>query len=527
MPVQTKKSLVISTYFTLIVSSLLVFWQLKNSNFINYDDDQYVYENQNVVSGLTFANSVWAFTSSHSANWHPLTWLSLMLDCQLFGTNPGPMHLTNLFLHIVNSLLLFIILKKMTAALWPAAFVAAAFALHPMHVESVAWISERKDVLSTLFWLLAMLAYVHYAKKLAAVRYLLVLFIFALGLMAKPMLVTLPFVFLLLDYWPLDRIKSFDPQIIYRLISEKIPFFILSLISSVITFFVQKKAGTVVDINILSLKDRIANVFVSYVQYISKIFWPQNLAVLYPHHRGPYPFWQVAACALLLFVISIFVIRAARNYKYLLFGWFWFIVTLIPVIGFVQVSGQAWADRYTYIPYIGLFIMPAWLLPQLLAKVPYRKIVLGVSMAIVLTALGLCARHQADYWKNSITLFSHAVKVTQNNWLAYNNLAVAFGDQNRWLEAIDTYKQAVKIKPDYSTAYGNLGFAYGSLGRWPEAIDAYNQAIKINSRYAKAYYSLGLIYLFTGDKNSAMAEYNTLKSLNPQFANDLLNQINK
>jgi hypothetical protein len=531
MTQQLKKTLVISIYFALAVSTFLVFWQVRNFDFVNYDDDLYVSENQHVLNGLTTDAVRWALTARQAANWHPLTWLSLMLDSQLFGPNPAALHLTNLFFHIANTLLLFLVLRRMTGAIWQSAFVAALFALHPLHVESVAWVSERKDVLSTFFWLLTMWAYMRYTQKMNTAPllsrlcnkyYLLTAAFFVLGLMSKPMVVTLPFVLLLLDYWPLNRAKNY-----YRLILEKIPFFILSAFSSVITFLIQRKAGAVVNINILPLKDRIANVFVSYVQYISKIFWPQNLAVLYPHHLGPYPFWQVAACALLLFVISIFVIRAARNYKYLLFGWFWFIVTLIPVIGFVQVSSQAWADRYTYIPYIGLFIMPAWLLPQLLSKVPYRKIVLGVSMAIVLTAIGLCARHQAGYWKNSITLFSHAVKVTQNNWLAYNNLAVAFSGQNRWLEAIDACKQAITIKPDYAAAYLNLGFAYGSLGRWPEAKDAYHQALKINPNYDKAHYSLALIYFFTGNKSSALAEYNILKSLNPEMANDLLNQINK
>ena len=535
MPEQVKKTLVLSIYFALAFSTLLVFWQVRNFDFVSYDDDAYVTENQHVISGLTFDNIIWAFTADVSNHWHPLTWLSLMLDCQLFGPSPGGMHLVNLLLHIVNTLLLFAVLKKMTGTLWPSAFVAALFALHPMHVESVAWIAERKDVLSTLFWLLAMLAYAQYVKKPDAARYLLVLLIFALGLMAKPMLVTLPFVLLLLDYWPLERIKHFDPQdtlrrrqVIYRLVLEKVPFFAISIISSVITFLVMRSGGGVA---IVSLNKRIANVFLSYARYIGEMLWPSNLVVLYPFDVGSISFWQVAMCVLLLLVISIFVIRFGRNQKYLPMGWFWFVGTLVPVIGIVRVGLQGYADRYTYIPYIGLFLMLAWGLPQLLSKwisaSPQRKIILGISMVIVLTTLGICAHRQTIYWKNSITLFSHAIEVTQNNYLAYNNLGVAYDALGRGTEAIDAYRQAIRLKPNYIRACNNLGVAYGNLDRSVEAIEAFKQAIEFKPDLAEAHYNLGVAYLAIGDKNSAMAEYNILKSLNSQLTDKLLNQINK
>ena len=572
MPEQAKKSLVILIYFALAVSALLVFWQVRNFDFVNYDDDKYVSENPHVLNGLSSDDLSWAFTTGQASNWHPATWLSLMLDRQLFcaasltgGANPAGFHITNLILHIANILLLFMVLKKMTGALWQSAFVAALFALHPMHVESVAWIAERKDVLSTFFWLLAMLAYVQYVKKPGAARYLLVLLIFALGLMAKPMLVTLPFVLLLLDYWPLER------KISRHLLVEKIPFFALSVISSVITFLVQQNTA-MADIDAFSLNGRIANVFLSYAQYIGKMFWPQNLAVFYPFSTASFPFWQAASCALLLLGISFFVICLGRNQRYLPVGWFWFVVTLIPVIGIVQVGLQAYADRYTYIPYIGLFIMLAWSLPQLLSKLIYRKIVLGSSMVILLTTFGICAHRQTGYWKNSVTLFSHTIKVTQNNYVAYNNLGNDYARLGRFTEATGAYKQAIKSKPDYieayfglefiydqlgnykeavevckqavrlssahadvetkinpnfARAYLNLGVAYDGLGRFTEAIDAYKQAVKIKPDLAEAYYNLGLAYLAIGDKNSALTELNILKSLNPQFADKLLNQINK
>jgi tetratricopeptide (TPR) repeat protein len=522
MPEQVKKSLVLSIYLALTVSTLLVFWQVRNFDFVNYDDNVYVSENPHVLNGLTADNVIWAFTTGHVGNWHPLTWLSLMLDCQLFGANAGWMHLENLLLHLANTLLLFTVLtsassvepKKMTGALWASAFVAAAFTLHPMHVESVAWITERKDVLSTFFWLLAMLAYVRYVKQPGAARYLLVLLIFALGLMAKSMLVTLPFVFLLLDYWPLER------KISWRLLVEKIPFFALAVISSIITFLVQRKIGAMPGINIngLPLKARTVNAFLSYARYIGEMFWPQNMAVFYPFDAGSFAFLQVAMCVLLLLVISIFVIRFGRNQKYLPLGWFWFVGTLVPVIGIVQVGSQGHADRYTYIPYIGLFIMIAWGLPQLLSKWPQRKIALGLSMVIALTTLGICAHRQTSYWKNSFTLFSHAIEVTQNNYVAYGNLGVVYVNLGRCNEAIDAYQQAVKINPEYGFAYHALGVVYAKVGRYQDAIESYKQAIRIKPDEADAYYNLGNSYAKLGRLPEAIDVYQQAIKIQPDLA---------
>jgi hypothetical protein len=583
MPQQVKKSLIISIYFALTVSALLVFWQVRNFDFVNYDDDAYVYKNPYVLNGLTPAGVIWAFTTDTSSHWHPLTWLSLMLDCQLFGPGPAGFHLTNLFFHIVNTLLLFLVLKQMTNAIWQSAFVAALFALHPMHVESVAWIVGRKDVLSALFWFLTMGAYFAYIRRPGAFRYTVTLVLFALGLMAKPMLVTLPFVLLLFDYWPLDRFaasrivktagdKSHKPApihdgraVLYRIIIEKIPFFALVAVSSIVTFMMMRSGGRVMNMDMLPLNSRIVNAVLSYVRYLYKMVWPQNLAAFYPFDIGEFPFWQVAACVLLLLVISIFVISFGRKQKYLPVGWFWFVGTLVPVIGFVQVGLQAYADRYTYIPYIGLFVMLTWGLPQLLSKwisaSPQRKIALGLSMILILTTLGICTHRQTSYWKNSITLFSHVLEVTENNYVAYNNRSVAYGDLGCWSqavedvsqavrinpnyarghynlglayanlgrlpEAIEAYKQAVRLKPNYILAYNNLGVTYGNLDRLPEAIEAFKQVIKIKPDSAEAHYNLGNAYLAIGDKNSALAEYNILKSLESEFANKLLKKINK
>jgi Flp pilus assembly protein TadD len=570
MPESVKKSFVIFSYFVLILSTLLVFWQVRNFDFVNYDDNDYVYENPHVLNGLTWDGIVWAFTTPNVGNWLPLTWLSFMLDCQLSRVNPGWMHLVNLLLHIANTLLLFAVLRKMTGALWQSAFVAAAFAIHPMHVESVAWITERKDVLSTLFLLLTLAVYVSYVRRRGMARYVLIVFLFALGLLAKPMLVTLPVLLLLLDYWPLERIRGqrtedrkrktegvFQKLSTGQLIIEKIPFIALSVVSSVITFLVQSGSSVVAPISDLPLKARIANVFLSYTRYIGKLFWPQNLAVFYPFDVNSFAFWQVAMCVLLLLVISIFVIRFGRNQKYLPVGWFWFVVALVPVIGLVQSGFQSHADRYTYIPYIGLFIAIGWGLPELLSKWPQRKIALGLSMVISLATLGICAHRQVSFWDNSVTLFSHAIKVTQNNYIAHNNLGNAYAKLSRYQDAVEAYKQAVRIEPDKAKAYynlgvsyedlgrhqdaieyykqairikpddalahSNLGVTYGKLGRWQDAIESYKQSIRIKSDYADAHYNLGNAYAKLSRYQDAVEAYKQAIRIKPDYADAYYN----
>jgi len=530
-----KRNVIVSVYSALILSTLLVFWQVRNFDFINYDDDRYVYENQHVLNGLTQDGIIWAFTTPHIGNWLPLTWLSFMLDHQLFGTNPGWMHLINLLLHIVNTLLLFAVLKKMTGSLWPSAFVAAAFALHPMHVESVAWITERKDVLSTLFLLLTLAAYVSYVSRRSRVRYLLTVLLFAAGLLAKPMLVTLPFLLLLLDYWPLNRFDSQPAKtssrqpckpasipdirrILYLIIIEKIPFFALAAISSVVTFLAQRSGGAVTDTNVLPSQTRIANAVISYAIYIEKMVWPQNLSVFYPYDIRVFLFWRVTLCALLLVGISFLVIRFGRTKKYLPVGWFWFVGTLIPVIGLVQSGEQSLADRYTYISYIGLFIMIAWGMPELLLKWPQRKNALGLLMAIVLTTLGICAHQQVSYWNNTASLFTHALKVTQNNYIAHCGLGVAYDHLGRYQEAIESYTQAIRSKPNYSEAHCNLGVAYDVIGRHQNAVESYKQAIKIKPNYAKAHYNLGVAYSRLGRYQDAIESHKQAIRIKPDDA---------
>jgi protein O-mannosyl-transferase len=528
MPESAKKTFVIFTYFILILSTLLVFWQVRNFDFISYDDNDYVYENSYVLNGLTENSIVWAFKTCSFGYWQPLTWLSLMVNCQLFGTAPGSIHLVNVFLHIANTLLLFAVFKKMTGALWPSAFVAAAFAIHPMHVESVAWIAERKDVLSTLFLLLTLAAYLGYVRKPTIIRYALTICLFTLGLLAKPMLVTLPFLLLLLDYWPLNRLISqtasppdspaMHKQSFRRCLIEKIPFFVLSTASSVVTFLTQKAGDIIVDTKTIPLMSRIDNAFLSYIRYIGKLFWPQNLAVFYPFDDKSLSPWQAAMCILLLIVISILVIRFGRNRKYLPTGWFWFVGTLVPVIGLVQFTGSSYADRFTYIPYIGLFIMIAWGTPELLSKLPQRKIVHGLLIVIILTTLGICAHRQVSYWNNSFTLFSHAIDVTKNNYIAYNNRGAACNRLGRYQDAIEEYKQSIKIMPNYADAYFNLGIAYGELGDRQNEINAYKQTIKIRPAFLEAYINLGVAYNILGRYQDAIETYKQVIIIKPAYA---------
>jgi tetratricopeptide (TPR) repeat protein len=507
-----KKYLVVCICAVLASGVLLVYWQVRNFDFINYDDNIYVYENPHVLSGLVRDSVVWAFTAGHASNWHP---------------NPGWMHLVNVLFHIANTLLLFTVLKRMTGAIWPSAFVAAAFALHPMHVESVAWIAERKDVLSTFFMLLTLAVYVSYVKRGGKGRYFLVILLFALGLMAKPMLVTLPFVLLLLDYWPLGRLDT--RQTLYRAIIEKIPFFTLAVVSSVVTFLVQKSGGSVIKIEALTFGDRVANTFLSYARYMGKMFWPQDMAIFYPIDVRLVSSWWVVLCALLLAGVSIIVLWYWRTRKYLAVGWFWFVGTLVPVIGLVQVGGQAFADRYTYIPYIGLFIMIAWGVPELLSRWPHRKIALGVSAAVALAALGICAQGQVSYWKDSLTLYSHAVEAVPNNYVAYNNRGFVYAKGGSVEKGMEDFGRAIKIWPEYDKAYNNRGTVYYTQGRYQEAMKDYIRATEISPEYAEAYSNLGLTYNALGRRQEAVEAYKLAVKNRPDYAgayNNLANVYN-
>ena len=501
----SNKSWSILICLTLMLTTFAVFYQVHSFRFVNFDDSDYVSGNPNVQAGITLKAIKWALAAGHSNNWHPLTWLSHMLDWQLFGSNAGGHHLTNLIFHIANTLLLFLVLRQMTGAIWSSAFVAALFALHPLHVESVAWVSERKDVLSTFFWMLTMWAYVRFVGRPKITRYLLVVVFFALGLMAKPMLVTLPFVLLLLDYWPLKRLSPENIpskwKTAHRLAWEKVPFFALSAASSVITIFVQKVLMT----NQIPLNIRIANAFISYIEYIEKMIWPRHLAVFYTHYDIKLSTPQVLAAALLLLVISVWIIRLGRKRRYLLVGWLWYLGTLVPVIGLVQVGNQAMADRYTYIPLIGLFIVITWGINDLLAGWKYRKIIFGISAAAVLLAMAVCTWFQAGYWRNSTSLFEHAIAVTKDNYVAHKSLADVLREQGKIKQAIEHYYKALQISKNFVPTYIGIGAVLIDAERTDEAIRYLTKAIQLYPKSGRAYGELGHAMAKKGKMNEAIA----------------------
>lgn len=499
----------------LIISALVVFWQVQEFGFVTYDDDKYVSENEHVLSGLTAKNVVWAFTGIHSSNWHPLTSLSHMLDCKLFGPNPGRHHLVNLSLHTVSTLLIFLILLQMTGAFWQSAFVAAVFGLHPLHVESVAWISERKDVLSALFWFLTMAAYFRYVKTPRAGRYLLTLIIFAMGLMAKPMLVTLPFVLLLLDYWPLERPGRKNVQ---QMLWEKIPFFIFSVVSCTITLVVQSKSGALKGIEQFSLPSRISNAAISYITYIVKIVWPADLSVFYPHPRGEPAHWQIYGSIVLLVCITAGVLRLSTGRKFLLVGWFWYLGTLVPVIGLVQVGGQAMADRYTYIPSIGFFIAVAWAANDLLMKWKYKKPVLCFLSSAVVLVFAMLTYFQAGHWRDSMSLFDHAVKVTSGNYTAYDGRGLVYKNKGLYDLAMSDFNKAIEINPGYAVSYNNRGNIYIAKGEYGLAISDFNKAIEIHPGKALVYNNRGLAYDAISQYDLALSNFNKALEINPGLA---------
>ena len=518
----------------LAITTLVVFWQVLNHDFIDFDDDLYVTKNSNVQAGLTWQGIKWAFKTNHAYNWHPLTWISHMFDCELYGLKPAGHHFTNVLFHVANTLFLFVVLKRMTGQLWPSAFIAALFALHPLHIESVAWVSERKDVLSTFFWLLTMWLYVRYTERPRFGTYLPVMVALGLGLMAKQMLVTLPFVLLLLDYWPLRRFpqaprkrhrqKGAAPTAsLSHCFVEKIPLFILSAVAIVIVLFVQSKMTLVKSAALIPIKYRLANTLVAYTKYITKMFWPVNLGILYPHPGSDLPLWQVLAAACVLLSISIAVILACRSRKWLIVGWLWFIGTLVPVIGLVQVGLQAMADRYTYVSLTGLFIIIAWGAADLFVKKRYRTVVLATAAVAVLSTLATLTWLQLKHWQNTITLFEHTVAVTANNDILHYNLGVIFIEEGKTDEAIKHWREAVRIKPDQPTIHKDLGNALAKLDRGEEAIYHYNQALNLKPDFAVAHYNLARALARAGKNDQAIAEYRTALQFKPDYIEALSN----
>jgi tetratricopeptide (TPR) repeat protein len=525
----------------LIAGTIVVYWPLKDNGFVKYDDDVYIVENPHVIGGLNLEDVKWAFTGPHSGNWHPLTSISHMLDYQLYGSNAFGHHLTNLILHAVNAILLFLILSWMTDSIWKSAFVAALFALHPLHVESVAWASERKDVLSTLFWLLTIGAYVRYVKHPQKPNYILVLMMFALGLMSKPMLVTLPFVLLLLDYWPLGRFHFAGESTVTKrqkddgskkrnrslpasaLIKEKIPLLILAAISSIITFVIQRSEGAVESWQVLPMESRIGNAMVSYLAYVQKMIWPAGLAVLYPHPGTSLPGGLVALAGVFLVGILLLVNRFKHRFPYLAVGWLWYVGTLVPVIGIVQVGLQGMADRYTYVPLIGIFIIIAWGATEMLAKFPSGKYLLAGSAVVIVSVCGICTWYQVAYWKDTVSLFRHAVEVTSNNVTAQINLAYNLSKEGKIDEGLEHCYEALRIKPDDVNTHNTLGILLADAGKLEEGVRECSEAMRLAPDYALVHHNLGILYGKQNKLDEALTQLLIAQRLNPNYTETYYN----
>lgn len=545
------KQRVICICALLAALTLVSLWPVLDNDFINFDDPEYITENPRVTSGLTWDNVVWAFGSRHAGNWHPLTWISHMVDVQLFDVKPKGHHLTNLLLHLVNTWLLFLVLRSMTNSVWPSALVAGLFAVHPLHVESVAWASERKDVLSALFFFLALLAYARHVKAGSpgpdthstgfrhtnawlprfTTAYCFSVLFFALGLMSKPMLVTFPFVLLLLDFWPLQRLlppaletAKAKPRVNWATMLEKLPFFALAGAGSLVTFWVQQKQGAVSPLSGLPLECRLSNAIASYLRYVGKAVWPTKLAVFYPHPDTTYPvsnqwpLWQIVAAGLVLVLFSLLVLRLRHSKPYLLTGWFWYVGMLVPVIGLVQVGSQGWADRYTYLPLIGLFVAGVWSIRAAAMFVPNVPALWALSGTAVLAACGILSWSQLHHWRDSIQLFEHTLAVTSKNPTAHFNLGAAWEAEGKFGLAMANYRAALKLDPSYVDVRYNIGHALAAQGKLEEAAAEYRTVLEMKPTHVFAHNNLGNALLGLGKPQEAAKEYEQALRIEPDYA---------
>ena len=532
--IAVEKKLSVGICAALALVTLALFWPVLHAEFTNYDDPAYVTQNAMVQTGLNWPGVAWAFHTGHASNWHPLTWISHMLDWQIYGNKAGGHHLTNLLLHIANSILLFLALKKITGALWRSAMVAALFAWHPLHVESVAWIAERKDVLSGFFFMLTIWGYARYVqsangnelkikgRKRAtfnaqhSFNYLLALIFFALGLMAKPMLVTLPCVLLLLDFWPLKRVTGDGWRVTNRpLLLEKIPFFALALVSSVVTFVVQKQGGSVRSLDTMPMDFRITNALVAYFRYVAKLLWPDSLAVFYPFPNF-LSVWPGVAAGVGLVIVTIALLFLARSRAYLATGWLWFAGMLVPVIGFVQVGAASMADRYSYLPSIGIFIAIIWTVAEWAKKIPAQKLFCAAAGGVVLAVCVLRTAFYLPAWHDNLSLFQHALAATGNNYVARINLGSALKSQGKLNEALEQYAAALETRPVFEAFLG-MGMIYQDLGKTEDAARNYHAALQLQPDSGLAHNNLGVMLLRLGDLDQAMSELKAALALDAKY----------
>jgi Flp pilus assembly protein TadD len=506
----------------LAIAVFVAFEGVGGHGFLNYDDDEYVTGNVQVRGGLTLRGFVWAWTTFYAANWHPMTWLSHMTDVSLFGLDPGSHHLTSLVVHIVNTLLLFLLLEGMTGSAWPSAAVAAMFGVHPLHVESVVWIAERKDVLATFWGFAAMLAYTRYAARPTRPRYLAVFALFSLSLLSKPMLVTLPVLLLLLDFWPLRRWRSLPD--LAPMVREKLPLLALSAASALVTILAQRAGGALGTLASFPWPARVANACVGYAAYLIEVVWPVGLAVFYPFPEGGPAWWRAGLAAGAVAGATFAAVRLRRRMPYLIAGWSWYMVALLPVIGLVQVGEHARADRYTYVPLVGIFVAVCWGLRELARdrpggeaapRAPVR--VLGVSAVAVLAVLVVLTRQQVGYWRDSETLFEHALAVTRDNATAHLNLALALFEENRYQDASEHLLEAVRIRPGWEKARNNLGLALLRLGKPAEARPQLEEAVRLDPELPEAHSNLGMALAKLGRVDEAVAEFSRAIELDPAY----------
>lgn len=498
----------------LLLLAYLPLQQVLNNDFVNYDDYRYVLDNKKVRAGLSREGVLWAFSNLEAGFWHPVTWLSHMLDCELYGIAPQGHHLSSLLLHIANCMLLFLFLERTTKAFWRSALTAVLFAVHPLHVESVAWISQRKDLLSTLFWNLALLAYAGYAEAPRKTKYCLTLVLFCLGLMAKPMVVTLPLVLLLLDYWPLGRLRGKQPAALKPLLMEKVPFFALSVAFTLITYYSEQSIGALPGLSSYPVHTRLYNAVVSYATYPAKMIWPTDLSVIYLH-PGAFPPWKVAAGLAFILFVSSLVLHQSRLRPYLFVGWLWYLATLVPVAGWIQIGSHAYADRYTYVPLTGLFLMMVWGFSPGRSFTGMGRICLGLFVTTLWIGLGLITWNQVGHWRNSVTLFQRAVEADPDNFLAHNNLGFTLAQRGRLEEALSHYQSAVRLNPDYLDALFNLANTLETQGRTTEAASYYRRVLAIDPTLARPHRQLGRLLLCNGERDEALFHLQEAARLEP------------
>jgi protein O-mannosyl-transferase len=527
-----QKQTILLIIAALVTATLVAYEPIRHNSFITvYDDPAYITDNPQVTSGITWKSLGEAFTKPHFFMWHPLTTISHMLDCEIFGLNPAGHHFTSLLLHILNTLLLFYILNSISGTLWLSAFIAGVFALHPVQVESVAWAAERKTVMSGLFWLLTTVAYIHYARQPGFGRYIAVLLVFGLCIMTKPVVVTLPFALLLLDYWPLERIGEqnkanrhpsrisnlvFQKGSIGRLIAEKIPLAVMSVFLSIMTFISQKQGGVVPTLDRMSMDYRLANMFLSYIRYIGKLIWPSGLAICYPHPLAKLSDVRVIICAILFISLTVVIVYyIGRRKKYAVFGWLWYVGTLVPVIGLVQSGAQAMANRYMYIPMLGLLIIVGWGAKDFIGKYPRAKIAAIILGAVVLSSLLALTRMQVRHWENSLTLFEYTLNATKNNPVAENSYGVALFNLGRMEEAEPHLRKAVRLAPAFVAAITNLAKVYMEEGKYNEAVENLSVIIKHNEATADTYYTLATVLSLQNKFDEAIKSFKKALELNP------------